>query len=151
MSCTTFRKIRQLDNGDFLVTTKCSNDSAPPCEWVMDYYRREFPLFNNKQREAALILSGLYSGDKFYSERYKRLQKQAIEYSKQVFESAGKYPYPIYSGLSREAFERDKERCGSRKESVLYSTYEEYVEAVNSDNLRAVNGFIAYVDTKTKT
>ncbi len=37
MSCEIYRKIKQLENGDFLVTSKSSNTGGSPKEWVMDY------------------------------------------------------------------------------------------------------------------
>lgn len=153
MSYETFHKIKHLENGDFLVTTKCSNDSAPPHEWIMDYYRKSFPTFNNKQREAAFILSGLYSGNVYYPERYKRLQQLANEYSRKVFENTGDYPYPIYGGLSEVGYERDKKWYGENsirkpEHLTLFSTYEEYKKSVDDSNFKAVNGFVEYVDSQ---
>ena len=120
MSFTTFHKIKQLTNGDFVVTTKCSNDSAPPHEWVMDYFTKEYPNFNNRQLEATLILCGLYSGDKYYPVKFKRLQDLAHGYAKIHFEERGDYPYPLMKPCSREVFERETNRIKDAEKSGAY-------------------------------
>ena len=114
MSYDTFHKIRQLENGDFVVTTRCSSDDAPPPEWVMSYYRRMFPAYTNRQREAAFVLSGHYSGNRYYSKRFKRLERMASEYSEVVHTETGEYPYPIHPTPTREFFDRDIARAKER-------------------------------------
>ena len=159
MSYTTFRKIRQLENGDFRVVTKCSNDSAPPHEWTMDYFTITYPQFNHRQKEAALILSGLYSGDRYYPEKYKRLQNHAWDYSSLHFNQTGKYPYPLVQPCSRDIYERETQRMKKAEEDggyipeywrsrTAYKNYEEYYDVAVREPFDFVNGFIAYVDSQ---
>lgn len=153
MSYETFHKIRQLDNGDFLVTTKCSNDDAPPHEWTMDYYSRTFPGLNNEQREALFVLSGIYYGNVYYPEKYKRLEKIATEYSRAIFEATGDYPYGHTNcPMSLEQYKRELEYMREHPSSYMSEeirddperSYADYVLFVNDRLLKMVNSFIEY-------
>jgi hypothetical protein len=92
MSYETYHAIKQQPNGDFVVVSKCSNDDQPPREWVMSYYRTEFPDMTNEQRVAMFLLQGQYCGSRYYPEKWKRLDAMTTEYSKKVFEIVGVYP-----------------------------------------------------------
>lgn len=152
MSYDTFHKIKQLENGDFLVTTKCSNDGARPHEWTMDYFRVNFPGLNNEQLEAAFILYTEYSGDHYYPEKYKRLAQLAADYGKRFYTEKGEYPAQfINAPMSRERYEKDVEefrnnpKYASRAiQGKLERTYAQYVIDTNRELLEAINGFIAY-------
>lgn len=159
MSYTTFHKVNQDDNGDFLVKTKCSNDGAPPSEWVMDYYRKSFPGLNNEQKEAAFILQGLYSGNKYYPEKYKWLEKIASEYCHNVFVAEGYYPYDkIFAPMSLEQYKKEQKLFLDNPEKYkinpedtnINRTYAEYIIDTNNDLLKAVNGFIEYKQKQVK-
>jgi len=160
MSYTTFHKIKQLENGDFRVVTKCSNDNAPPREWVMKYYTERYPHFNHRQKEAAFILSGLYSGDKYYPEKYKRLHKLACSFSTKYYEETGIYPHPVAPPCSKEVYERETGRLENAKANgeyipeywlhrPMYERYEDYYNDAAKETAFFVNGFIAFVDSQT--
>lgn len=157
MSTETFHKIRQLDNGDFICTTTCSSDDCPPHEWTMDYFRKAYPTLSNEQRKAAFILQGLYSGDKFYPEHYKRMQKLGWEYAKAKFAETGEYPYDaVVCGvpMSRERYEREVEQLKKNPSGYIPDvfrknperTYEDYAADTKAKLLEAINGFISYME-----
>jgi hypothetical protein len=92
MSYETYHAIKQQPNGDFVVTSKCSNDNCTPKEWTMSYYRTKYPEMTNEQRVAAFLLESQYCGGRYYPEKWKRLDALTTEYSKKVFEIVGVYP-----------------------------------------------------------
>ena len=115
MSTTTFRKIRQLENGDFLVTTSCSNDTCEPHEWTMDWFTISYPDKDNQYKRAALLLYGLYTGDRYYPEAWQRKQKYAIEFAREWKERYGDNNSPYhdpqaYSEFATVLQEKEKER-----------------------------------------
>lgn len=156
MSTETYHKIRQLDNGDFIVTTTCSSDDCPPHEWTMDYYRKSFPALSNEQRKAAFILSGLFYGNKYYPVQYKRLSKLGWKYAKAKFDETGDYPYDaVVCGvpMSRERYEQEVEQLKKNPSGYIpmvfrkkpERTYEDYVAETKAALLESLNGFISYV------
>ena len=93
MSCETYHAIKQQPNGDFIVTSHCSNVyPVRPQEWTMSYYRTHYPDFTNEQRVAAFLLESQYCGGRYIPEKWQRLDAMTTEYSKKVFEIVGVYP-----------------------------------------------------------
>lgn len=93
MSYETYHAIKQQPNGDFVVTSHCSNvHPARPQEWTMSYYRTHYPDMTNEQRVAAFLLENQYCGGRYVPEKWKRLDAMTTEYSKKVFVSTGRYP-----------------------------------------------------------
>ena len=150
MAIATYHRIRQENNGDFVVVLKMSNDGVPPQEHIMSYYREKFPKYTNEQRTAALLLDGLYSGDRYYPEKYKRLQRHAIEYSRQVFENTGERPYPIHTPIARILYERELLKAEAQGDAPHYSSYEEYGKDVNEKSLKFVNGLVEYINEQER-
>lgn len=161
MSYETYHKIKQLDNGDFLVTSKCSNDDCPPREWTMDYYRTAFPQLNNKQRKVAFVLQGLYSGNKYYPEQYKRLERFARDYCEDVYAKTGKYPYDdvVYGvPMNRKAYEREVKQIMNNPSGYIpyifrenpNRSYDDYVQEINTKLLETVNDFLVYIKQRKR-
>lgn len=149
MSCEIYRKIKQLENGDFLVTSKSSNTGGSPKEWVMDYFRKRYPTFTKEQREAVFILYGLYYGNKYYPSRYKKLQNLAIEYSKKLYAETGRYAYSYVTDiLSRNGYEADVARCIKEGKPIKYGSFEEYHKAAEDEALFVANGFLEFIQNK---
>lgn len=152
MSYEIYHRIKQLENGDFLVTSKGSNDGARPSEWTMDYFRINFPWLNSEQLEAAFILYTDYHGAHFYPEKYKRLAQLAADYGKRFYAEKGEYPACfICAPTSRERYEKDVEEYRKNPKYVsrdiqgkIERTYSQYVLDTNRELLDAVNGFITY-------
>lgn len=93
MSYETYHAIKQQPNGDFVVTSHCSNVTPiRPQEWTMSYYRTHCPDMSNEQRVAAFLLESQYCGGRYIPEKWKRLDAMTTEYSKKVFEIVGVYP-----------------------------------------------------------
>ncbi len=146
MSYDTFHKIKQLDNGDFIVTTKCSNDDRKPHEWVMDYYRKTYPVLNKEQREAVFVIEGLYYGNRYYPQKFKKLEQIAIEYSNKFYSESGYRPYDkLYAVFNEERF---KKEC--MEGNLIYNSYEEYYNKWEKDVLDTANGFIQYKNERPK-
>ena len=168
MSHETFHAIRQHPNGDFVVTTKCSNDDAPPHEWTMEYFRHEFPDFTNEQRVASFLLMSLYGGDVFYPVRWKKMLKLAEEYNENSFKETGRYPYEfIYNPAPIESYKRSIQKIMEEPDGYIPSeyrdlpisdtveAYERYFATRKQQQLDAVNGLIKHinavpVESKTK-
>lgn len=93
MSYETYHAIKQQPNGDFVVTSHCSNvQPARPQQWTMSYYRTHYPDFTNEQRLAAFLLESQYCGGRYIPEKWKRLDAMTTEYGRGVFASTGRYP-----------------------------------------------------------
>ena len=93
MSYETYHAIKQQPNGDFVVTSHCSNVTpVRPQQWTMTYYRTHCPDFTNEQRLAAFLLESQYCGGRYIPEKWKRLDALTTDYSKKVFEIVGVYP-----------------------------------------------------------
>lgn len=146
MSYETYHKIKQLDNGDFIVTTKCSNDDRKPSEWIMDYYKKTYPMLNIEQRDAVFVIQGLYYGNVYYPKKYKMLEKLAIEYSNKMYLEKGYRPYDKTIGIfGKDSFEKQ-----SKEGNSVYNNYEEYYNEWLSGVLDVVNGFIKYKNERPK-
>lgn len=149
MSCEIFRKIKQMENGDFLVTSKSSNCGGSPKEWVMDYYRLKYPNFTNTQRKAVFILSGLYFGNKYYPESYRKLEKLGREYNQKLYEETGKLAYRYVTDyMSQEGYAKDVARVIREGGTIKYCSYEEYLKAAHEEAIFVVNGFIEFIKEK---
>ena len=93
MSYETYHAIKQQPNGDFVVTSHCSNvHPARPQQWTMSYYRTHYPDMTNEQRVAAFLLESQYCGGRYIPEKWKRLDALAEAYSKEFYEIVGVYP-----------------------------------------------------------
>ena len=93
MSYETYHAIKQQPNGDFVVTSHCSNVTPiRPHQWTMTYFRTHYPDMNNGQRVAAFLLENQYYGSRYIPEKWKRLDDLTTEYGRNVFAETGHYP-----------------------------------------------------------
>lgn len=93
MSYETYHAIKQQPNGDFVVTSHCSNvHPIHVHEWTMSYYRTQFPDATNEYRLARFLLENQYSGAVYIPEKWKRLDALTAAYDKEYFTKNGVYP-----------------------------------------------------------
>ena len=143
MSYETYHAIKQQPNGDFIVTSHCSNvHPARPHTWTMEYYRTLYPDFTNEQRISAFLLESQYCGGRYLSEKWKRLDALTAAYSKQFFAEHGVYPtrpenmtIDAINGLT--AFIKAAPHAEKKTRFMIFcEAYNEYVSALTMRSKR---------------
>lgn len=82
MSYEIFKKIKQLPDGSFEVTSASSNVYPKDYHtWHMTWFNEHFPEFTNDEKRAAWLLMSIGNADKFYPNNWKADQDIVREFA----------------------------------------------------------------------
>lgn len=145
MSYETYHAIKQQPNGDFVVTSHCSNVHPIHIhEWTMTYFRTKFPKATNEYRLARFLLESQYSGAVYVPEKWKRLDALTADYSRDYFAKHGVYPTrpesmteDAINGLT--AYINAQPTAEKKTRFMIFcKAYNEYVSAMTMKSKRVV-------------